>query len=474
VPRLLPRPRREGARNILDPVSYVTETLAMWVAGWRDRPLDPALEAAARVRMLDYAANVLGGGGREPVRVLARHAARHPGPFALPGGGRASGEWAAWVYGASAHVLECDDTHQPSSSHPGAPVISAALVAAVEAGASLAAVARAMVAGYEVMCRIASASGPAAEYERGFHPTGTAGVFGAAAAVAVVLGLEPDRVASALGVAGSLSSGSMSFLAGGGENKVLNAGHAAQAGLVAARLAADGFRGPSDPFSPPHGYFAGHNPRADPGALVAGLDHGPPAIERTSLKAHGCCRYEQAPIDAVLALREAHAIEPAEVAAVRVGVLSGGWALVAEPEAAKRRPANVVDAQFSMPFGAAIALLRGHALPSDHADASLADPGVHALMDRVHCYRDPALDALWPAHWPAEVTIELRGGRAVRQRVEHPKGDPENPLSPAELRAKLAGLAPEVAQEARDRLAALLLDGDLDGPAAQLAGTLVA
>jgi 2-methylcitrate dehydratase PrpD len=166
------------------------------LAAWRERPLDPALEAIARVCS-------------EPVRVLARHAARHPGPFPLPGGGTAPAEWAAWVYAASAHVLECDDTHQPSSSHPGAPVIPAALVAAVEAGGTLAGVTRAMVAGYEVMCRVGCATGPQAEYARGFHPTGTAGVFGAAAGAAVVLGLEPDGVAAALGIAGSLSSGAM-------------------------------------------------------------------------------------------------------------------------------------------------------------------------------------------------------------------------------------------------------------------------
>ena len=451
----------------------VMEPLARWVAGWRRRPLEPALEATARVLVLDWAANVLGGAEREPVRVLARHAAaRHPGPFPLPGGGTAAADWAAWVYGASAHVLECDDTHQPSSSHPGAPVISSALVAAVEAGATLGDVARAMVAGYEVMCRLGCTSGPAAEYARGFHPTGTAGVFGAAAGVAVVLGLDARGVAAALGVAGSLSSGSMSFLAGGGQNKILNAGHAAYAGLTAARLAEGGFRGPDDPFSAPHGYLAGHNPDADPGSIAAGLGEAPLAIARTSLKAHGCCRYEQAPIDAVLALRAEHAIDPADVAAVRVGVLSAGWALVAEPLAAKRRPANVVDAQFSLPFGAAIALLRGRAMPADHDEAALGDPDVQALMDRVHPYRDPELDARWPAQWPAEVTIELRDGRTLHARVDHPKGDPENPLSPAELREKLAGLAPAADPAARDRLAALVLEEALDTPAARLADAL--
>jgi 2-methylcitrate dehydratase PrpD len=351
-------------------------------------------------------------------------------------------------------------------------VISSALVAAVEAGATLGDVTRAMVAGYEVMGRLGCVSGPAAEYARGFHPTGTAGVFGAAAGVAVVLGLDARGVAAALGLAGSLSSGSMSFLAGGGQNKILNAGHAAHAGLTAARLAEGGFRGPDDPFSAPHGYLAGHNPDADPGAIAAGLGEDPLVIARTSLKAHGCCRYEQAPIDAVLALRAEHAIDPADVAAVRVGVLSAGWRLVAEPLAAKRRPANVVDAQFSLPFGAAIALLRGRAMPADHDEAALANPDVQTLMDRVHPYRDPELDARWPAQWPAEVTIELHDGRALHARVDHPKGDPENPLSPDELREKLAGLAPAADPAARDRLAAVVLDAALDTPAARLADAL--
>jgi 2-methylcitrate dehydratase PrpD len=449
-------------------MSAEMERLCSWVAGWRERELDADAAAIARVRLLDYVANVAGGSDREPVRVLAGYAARFAGAFPLPGGASAATEWAACVYGAAAHVLECDDTHQPSSTHPGAPVLSAAVALAAETGASMETVVRAAIAGYEVMCRLAATVGPRQEYARGFHPTGTAGVFGAAAAAAVVLGLDERGIQGALGIGSSMSSGSMTFLVDGAWNKILNPGHAAASGITAAQLAQRGFKGPADPFSPPHGYFAGHADEDGLAAMLAGLDQDELAIHRTSIKAHGCCRYEQAPIDAILALRAAHGIAPDDVAAVHVGVLSAGWQIVAEPMDAKRRPASTVDAQFSMPFGAAVALVRGSASPADHARDALADPEIRRLMQRVHCHRDEQLDREYPAKWPATVDIELTDGRRVTEHVDFPKGDPENALSREELVTKLATLAPAVAQDTRDALARFLLDESLDAPASGL------
>jgi 2-methylcitrate dehydratase PrpD len=413
-------------------------------------------------------ANVSGGAEREPVRVLAQYATRFPGPFPLPGGGTTGAEWAAFVWGAAAHVLECDDTHQPSSTHPGAPVLSAALAVAAETGASLESVVRAAVAGYEVMCRLVATVGPRAEYGRGFHPTGTAGVFGAAAAAGLVLGLDAPRLRAAMGIASSLSSGSMTFLVDGAWNKILNPGHAASAGITAARLAERGFKGPADPFSPPHGYLAGHGDGTELAAVLDGLGEDALAIHRTSIKAHGCCRYEQAPVDAVLALRARHGLGPDDVEAIRVGVLGAGWSIVAEPAEAKRRPASTVDAQFSMPFGAAVALVRGSAAPADHDEAAVADPAIRRVMERVHCHRDERLDAQYPAKWPASVEIELRDGTVVSEYVEFPKGDPENPLSRDELVAKLDSLAPGVAAAVRAGIVRLLLDTSLAEPASAL------
>ena len=142
----------------------------------------------------------------------------------------------------------------------------------------------------------------------------------------------------------------------------------------------------------------------------------------------------------MLGLVAEHDIAPEQIARIRVGVLEAGWNIIAAPEEDKRRPVSVVDAQFSMPYGAAVAVLHRSAGTRQYEPAVIASPEVAALMDRVECYRSDDLDAVFPERWPAEVVIELRDGGSVSRRVDYPKGDPENPLSLLELQAKFRDL----------------------------------
>ena len=144
----------------------------------------------------------------------------------------------------------------------------------------------------------------------------------------------------------------------------------------------------------------------------------------------------QGPIDAALAIRAAHAIDPATIERIEVGMLAAGFAIVCEPIAAKRRPASTVDAQFSLPFGIAVALVRGRAAPDDFAAATWADPTVRLIMDRVDAVRDARLDAAFPRAWPCWLRIARRDGATLETRVEHPRGDPENFPGDDELAAK--------------------------------------
>ncbi len=418
------------------------DALIDWALEYMDRSTDPALVPTVRARALDYAANVAGGSARPAVRLLSEHAAITEAGLPLPGGGRATLDRAALPWGAAAHVLECDDTHQPSSSHPGAVIFTTALLLAATRGESLETVARAAVVGYEVMCRLGAATGPTSEYARGFHPTGTCGTFGAAAAACAVLEASRETLRSALGIAGSFSSGSMSFLTSGAWTKILHPGHAATDGITAAQLAAKGYRGPEDPLSPPHGYFAGHAESGTPAVLSAPEPGEALAIERTSVKAHACCRYEQGPIDALLELRERLGLDSADIARIDVGVLRAGWNLIAEPIGAKRRPSSPVDAQFSMPYGAALAVVRGVAGPIDHEAESIGDPELIRVAELVHCRIEPELEAQYPQKWPASAEITLRDGSTHRADVDYPKGDPENPHSLVELSERVGQLAP--------------------------------
>jgi 2-methylcitrate dehydratase PrpD len=445
-------------------MTVVREAMPRLLAEWSFRrgsePLG-RLEPAFRRRLVDFAANVVGGSAGPASVVIREHSALFPGQVPSPGP-RTTPEAAALAYGVASHALECDDTHQPSSTHPGAVIFSTALPLAAELGLSLADAGRAVVVGYEVMCRLGEAARPEEQYARGFHPSGTCGVFGAAATAGVLLGLAPERLEQALGLAVAYSSGSMAFLQGGGWSKLLNVGHAASSGITVGRLAALGYQGPRESIDGPHGFLVGHSSASRLDPLTDHDFEERAAIERTSVKAHGCCRYEQGPVDALLMIRAGNAFDIGDVEAIEIGMLGAGWGIVAEPLDEKRRPSNVVESQFSMPFGAALALVRGHAAPADHNQANLADPDLQHVMDLVECYRDPGLDARFPERWPAVARVRLRDGRVLEQEVEYPKGDPENPLSDSELVAKARSFAADGTADEAASFAAMLLEADLD------------
>jgi 2-methylcitrate dehydratase PrpD len=416
--------------------------LAEEIAALRTAALPEAVRTRAADLLLDFLGVALGGAG-EPSSAALR---RGLGMLGRPGGEatvigtteRLSAPAAALANGAAAHALEMDDTHQGGSIHLGASVFPAALAAAELTDAPLSTVLRAAVGGYEVGARLAMALDPAAHYRRGFHPTGTCGAFAAAAAAGLVLWLDAAALGAALGIAGSQAAGSMEFLADGAWTKRLHPGWAALAGLHAAALAAAGFRAPATVFEGRFGVLHAYSDAARTPPL---LGEGDFELMRTSVKPHACCRYMQGPIDATLALRVAHGLVPRAVERIEVGMLAAGIPIVCEPAAAKRRPTSVVDAQFSLPFGVAVALVRGTASPAEFAPPWFTDAEVRRLMDRVVAVPDPALDAHYPRAWPTWVRITCTDGRVLTAEVEHPRGDPENPLTPAELTAKFRALA---------------------------------
>ncbi len=432
-------------------------------AFYQDRAARSAeVRQRATAHMLDLLGNALGG-SVSPSSVLLRTALSHvpPGEATVIGGrALALPEYAALLNGAAAHALEMDDTHQPSSTHPGAAVIPAALAAAELQDASGRDLLTAVVAGYEVMTRIGMALGPAEQYARGFHPTSVCGVFGAAAATGLLLGAAPRQIASSFGIAGSQAGGLLAFLGDGSLVKRLHPGWAAHGGLIAARLALAGFSGPVTVFEGEHGLFGAFSGAAHPQPLLE-EDWSPPQLLQTSIKAHACCRYNQAPLDALLQCVRNGALRAEDVDSVELGVLGVAWNVIAEPRERKLDPRTVVDAQFSLPYGAAVALLYGRAGVQEHREELLHDPAVRALMLRVACVRDAALDAAYPARWPATARVRTRDGREFCARVEFPRGDPENPLTPAGLETKFRALAGAVLPTERlDELVRLV--GELD------------
>ena len=332
-------------------------------------------------------------------------------------------------------------------------------------GASGAETLAAIIAGYEVTCRIALALPAGAHYARGFHPSATCGAFGAAAAAARVFGLDAAGVASALGIALSQTAGSLQFLANGAWTKRFQVGWAAMAGLTAAALAREGFKGAAEALEGRHGFLAAYAPSPEPERAVVGL-----GVEfelmRTAVKPYPSCRYGHAGIDAALALRAEHDLKPAEITAVTLGLSQAGMLLIGQPLAQKQNPQNVVDGQFSGPFVIACALASG-AMGWD-SYRLLDDPVVRGLMAKVVCRADPEIEAVFPRYMAGKLTIAAHGEEFTRTIVVA-KGEPENFLTETELRAKFAGLAEAVlGRERSARLADAVLAIDRAGEVAGL------
>ncbi len=374
-------------------------------------------------------------------------------------GRRYPAQYAAFLNGALAHSLDFDDTHAGSSLHPGATVIPAALALGEAADIPGRAVLGAIVAGYEITCRLAEALRPDAHYERGFHPTATCGQFGAATAATLVGGPAEaaQRIANAWGITLSFASGTMQFVENGAWNKRFQVGWSAHNGVVAAVLDRQGVVGAARPFEGRFGLLHGYSLRADPERALQDLGSCWKVCE-TALKPYPCCRYTHSAIDGVVALVTEHDLRPEEIEAIWIGMCTPGIQITAVPEDRKRDPYNVVDGQFSMHWTAAVAAVKRRMGWSDYA--LLRDPAVLALAARTSVEVDPEAEANFPAAWSARVRITARG-QEFERFVLRPSGEPELPMGWPEVEAKFHGLAESALDPAaRERVVALVRDVD--------------
>ena len=437
----------------------ITGILSAFAADSTLKKFPAAVVDRARFLVLDLVGNI----------VRARHDAESTASFlaAVRAMGMADGNFgvfgdnarytplgAAFLNGALAHSLDFDDTHAAGSLHPGAPVIPAAIAAGEMVGASGSTVLAAIIAGYEVTCRIALALPAGDHYHRGFHPTATCGAFGAAAAAGRVFGFNAEQIAGAFGTVLSQAAGSLEFLVNGAWTKRFQVGWAASNGLMAATLVREGFKGAAQAFEGPHGFLKAYAPNPVPERAVQDLGQVF-EIMNTAVKPYPSCRYGHASVDAALALRAANDLRADEIESVRIGLPHAGMLLIGQPAEKKQNPQNVVDGQFSGPFVVASALTTG-AMGWD-SYRLLQDPAIRAMMPLITSEFDAEIEAEYPGNMSGKVTIRARG-RDFMQKVVIPKGEPDHFLTEAELRAKFAGLTDAVLGNER---AARLADGVL-------------
>ena len=179
--------------------------------------------------------------------------------------------------------------------------------------------------------------------------------------------------------------------------------------------------------------------RSNPDNVLA--DWGNPYyVMKTSVKPHACCRYKQGPIDCLLKIMDENDITADDIETVTLGVLTAGFPLIVQPEEAKCNPNSIVDAQFSMPFGAAVAILYGKAGLDEYSLENINSPVVIKMMRKVSCVSNKDLDREFPRKWPASATVITKGGQVFAVEIDYPKGDPENPLTWDELMDKFKKL----------------------------------
>src|SRR6201997_991330 len=435
-----------------------TATLAAYVANLRFDDIPPHVLERAKILTLDF----LGSAVR-----ARRDAESTPSllkmleALALDGKGEATvfGDArtftpavAALLNGALGHSLDFDDTHADSSLHASAPVVPAAFAVGEMVGASGREVLTAIVAGYEVCCRLGNALDPTSHYARGFHPPAPAGPYGAAAAASRLFGLSQAQIVAAFGVSGSQAAGSLQFLVNGAWNKRYQVGAAAMNGVIAASLARSDFVGSTESIEGKHGLLVGYSDDAHPDKAVAGLGSTYETM-KIGVKPYPSCRYTHAALDAIIAMRREHNLTPDQVKRVEIGLHRNGITLTGDA-ATKRYPRSVVGGQFSMFFTGAVALDQGRFGWDDYE--RLGDAAIDALAERFDVVQDDRLEIGRSHPFGARVSIETDDG--VHERLyADPSGEPSSFPGRAAMQQKFLTLArPVLAGRAGERAEAIL------------------
>jgi 2-methylcitrate dehydratase PrpD len=417
----------------------LTRTVAEWIVRQSALDLPEALDHHVRRMLLDHLAGVSASAVGEVSQAVGVHVARsYAGSTSTAvGHGRTSALGAALLNGTNGHGIESDEGYTPGSMHPTSVVFPAVFAVAQERGIEGAKVLRAAAIGMELACRLADAGHPATR-NRHFHNTPVAGVFGAAAAVSVLLDLDIEGVANALGIAGSHAGGVFEFLGGSAEIKRFHPGKAARDGIASADLAAAGLTGPTTILEGRDGYFAAYagEEGTDWFADTVTRELGEQwVLLRTYVKPYPCCRHLHGAIDAMLVLREEYGIDPESITSIEVGTFT-----IATKHAGRVLD-TVLQAQLSLPFTVAVAAVRGSVTMTDFAEPTRRDDQIVSLMDKIVVRLDEAADASYPKTGrPAEVIVTTVDGSQYRHRVEQPYGEPTNPMSDADLEVKARGL----------------------------------
>ena len=417
----------------------VTQSLASFIVDTRTDDLpDWSLNEAKRtlINILAVSLSASTSAGSRMLMDWAVSEAAAPKTTIIGSALRTSASNAALLNGFLAHIQDYDDTHFPTVLHPTAPVWPAVLAAAEERGTSGRETLAAFVLGAEAACRVAMSVHPW-HYDMGWHITGTAGVFGAAAGVGRILNLDAGQMNMAIGAGGTFAAGVREVF--GSHAKALHPAKAASNGLQAAYLAQYGFTGADDIIGGRRGFWEVLSPNGHSEEALLGEFGARWELANNGLKPYANGVVSHPIQDAVIELRNAHNLKAEDVASIEARVHPLVLELMNRPE-----PKRGLEGKFSFQHCAAAALVDGAGHDAQFSDERVANPVIASVRARVSATVDESM-----REDEVHLSINLNDGTTLSTYVEHATGSPGNPMTNEALETKYRDLATEVFDRSR-------------------------
>lgn len=390
----------------------------------------------SKLALLDYLAVSIAGAKsqQDKLKTYIEVAEPEPGKFTVFGlDQKYNLKEAVFLNGLNAHALDLDDGVNEGIIHLGSPLFSVLLPLAQKYNVQSDKFFKAVIIGYETAFSVAVSIQPRHK-ELGYHATGTCGILGIALAVSYMLDFTEDERKNALATACVSATGVLNVLDDGSELKPYNVAKTALLGLISCQMALAGYKGPSDPIGSERGFLRMMTDKKNT-VLRKPSSDGRYAVEKTYTKPYAACRYCHPAIDAAVRLSTKKDFDVAAIETVEVKTYY--WAVDKHDHV---EIPTVASAKMSIPYGVAIGFLKGKAGLAEYSEQYINEAGVRELLKKITVISDDELTDIFPEKTVAIVSVKLNDGSEFSEKIEQPKGEPENPLTQAEFEQRFVDL----------------------------------
>jgi len=432
--------------NKNDNKQFIAEIIGEYAShcGYRDLPERTLY--LSKIYILDTIGCIIGASQEPQSKILAETLKNEGGnkhSTAISQGFKTSSLNAALLNGTMGHIYDYDDVHCLGGTHTSVAVLPAVLALGEKLHVSGKELLKSYIVGMEVAIRIGEAF-LGKSFFQGFQATGVSGVFGAAAGCATMMKQSSKQITYALGLAGSFSSGIMEGVAEGSWQKPLQPGHAAMSGLLCASLSSMNFIGARTIFEGNDGIIRAFSYKNEydftPITRELGIKW---EIENTSIKKNASCRFGAPSVDCALDLY-GKGVRSDNLEAIVARVASIAIDKLTKPTERKMKPVTPIDAQFSLPYMIAVSICKNRAGKKEFWGSTLEDPEILKLMKKITWEVNEEADRQYPKKYIAELEAKLTDGTIVKAYADHPKGDPENPMTMSEVKDKFCDLTDNI------------------------------